>query len=152
MQSQDVIIEILNDLIAIHYDRKKGYERAADEAEDETLREQFHLMAAESKQALSELQAEVTKLGGEAENKASTGGKLYRMWMNIYHTMTGRDRSTVLGTCEEGENVALVAYVEALKFRKFLPENLQQLLSNHHTQLVKARDTIAHLGEEVYSQ
>jgi len=109
-------IEVLNDLVQINNDRITGYEKAADESRDidVDLRSIFARMAEESRQYKSELISLITGLGGEPASGTTASGKIYRPWMDVKATFTGKDRHAILASCEYGEDAAQKAYKEAL--------------------------------------
>jgi uncharacterized protein (TIGR02284 family) len=116
METNNKLIEILNDLIKINNDRVAGYEKAGDETKaiDIDLQGIFYKMAEESKRHSTELQQEVKRLGGEPTNGTTTLGKIYRIWMDVKTTFSGKDRHAVLEDCEFGEDAAQKAYTAAL--------------------------------------
>ena len=91
METNENLIEVLNDLIRINNDRVDGYEKALNEVEDIDidLRGIFQKMANESRENINELSVEVRNLGGEIATGTTTSGKIYRVWMDIKATFTG---------------------------------------------------------------
>lgn len=110
------LIEVLNDLNKINYDRIEGYRKAAEEskAHDIELHPVFQRMADESRLNVSALTKQVRALGGEVESGATTMGKIYHAWMEVKATFTGKDRKSILAACEFGEDQAQKAYEKAL--------------------------------------
>ena len=117
MKNNDKVCEILNDLIQINNDRIEGYERASKETKDvdADLRALFGRMADESRQYGSELTAAVTRQGCEPASDTTVRGKIYRAWMDVKATFTGKDRKAILASCEYGEDAAQRAYDSALE-------------------------------------
>src|ERR1700712_1740886 len=108
-------IEILNDLLKINNDRVEGYSKASGEINDIDLKTVFLSMADESRKIASELVREIRKSGGEAQSSSTTAaGKIYRTWMDVKSTFTGKDRQATLNSCEFGEDAAQKAYKEAI--------------------------------------
>src|SRR6476646_3639894 len=116
MERNEKVTGILNDLIQINNDRIVGYEKGIDELKDEDadLRTLFHRYTQESKQFVTELTHEVTRLGGNPSDGTTNSGKIYRVWMDLKAVVTGHDRKTVLNNCEFGEDAAQKAYDMAL--------------------------------------
>jgi uncharacterized protein (TIGR02284 family) len=116
MATNNNLIEILNDLIKINNDRVAGYEKAANEtkAVDIDLYGIFYKMAEESKRHSTELQKEVKRLGGNPASGTTNAGKIYRIWIDIKTTFSGKDKHAILEACEFGEDAAQKAYSEAL--------------------------------------
>ena len=112
MKSSNEIIEVLNDLIKINNDRIEGYEKAIENAQkiDVGLQSVFSKMKSESIKYTAELHNRILQLGGEPQDGTTVSGKLYRAWMDVKATFTGKDRQSLLDACEYGEDAAQKAY------------------------------------------
>jgi len=117
MTNNEKVAENLNDLIQINNDRIEGYERASKETKDvdADLRALFSRMGDESRQYVSELTAAVSRLGCDPASDTTVRGKIYRAWMDVKATFTGKDRKSILASCEYGEDAAQDAYESALE-------------------------------------
>jgi conserved hypothetical protein len=144
MAQNENLIEVLNDLIRINNDRTAGYQRASDEARDMDvdLQAMFNRMADESRQYATELTAEVGRLGGDPATGTTASGKIYRAWMDVKATFTGKDRTAILASCEYGEDAAQRAYEEALATDVELPANLRQIITNQKAALKSSHDMV----------
>ena len=136
-------IDVLNDLIRINHDRIAGYERAINESKDidVDLKGVFSRMAEESTLYVSELTEEVVKLGGEPATGTTNSGKIYRAWMDVKATFTGKDRESILASCEFGEDAAQKAYKTALESDDLTPDT-RMLVTNQKTSLKASHDLI----------
>ena len=143
MTSTTELTEILNDLIQINYDRIEGYRKAADECKehDVELHSVFQEMANESRLHVSSLVEYVRNLGGEAERGSTNMGEIYRAWMDVKATFTGKDRTSILASCEFGEDQAQKAYAEALTDGD-LDAATREMISYQKETLKKSHDTI----------
>ncbi|MGI8634149.1 MAG: ferritin-like domain-containing protein [Segetibacter sp.] len=144
MEKQEEIIGVLNDLIKINNDRVVGYERAIKEAKnlDVDLIKTFNEMADQSRKYAAQLVQEVTRLGGEAAHDTTMSGKVYRVWMDLKAAITGKDRETVLGNCEYGEDVAQRAYEAALESDAYMSTEIRQLITSQKSDLNASHDSI----------
>jgi len=144
MEKQEELIGVLNDLIRINNDRVAGYERATKEAKnlDVDLIKTFNEMADQSRRYVAQLVQEVTRLGGEAAHDTTVSGKVYRVWMDLKAAITGKDRETVLGNCEYGEDVAQRAYEAALESDAYMSTEIRQLITSQKSDLKTAHDLI----------
>ena len=148
MEKNEKMIGILNDLIRINNDRVDGYEKAAKEAKsvDADLQALFHRFAQESKQFASELKLLVKEYGGDPAEDTTTSGKIYRVWMDLKATISGKDRKAILASCEFGEDAAQKAYDKALESDDLIPEvrevivRQKSLLRQSHDMVKKFRD------------
>jgi uncharacterized protein (TIGR02284 family) len=141
--------EVLNDLIQINNDRITGYERAAKETDnsDVDLRTLFQSLAAESRRYVNELSQHVTRKGQEPADGTTLSGKIYRAWMDVKATFSGKDRKAILASCEFGEDAAQKAYDEALKTDAELPTEIRQLIAEQKSSLKKSHDKVKRLRD-----
>ena len=141
--------EVLNDLIKINNDRIQGYEKAADEtkAKDTDLQAVFRQMAAESRSYLNDLKQCVRTSSEEPATGTTLPGKIYRAWMDVKATFTGKDRKAILGSCEYGEDAAQKAYETALSSDAELPSETRQLIMDQKASLKRSHDRIKQLRD-----
>ena len=149
MQTNEKLVEVLNDLIEINNDRVTGYLKAIEETKssDIDLQEVFNGMANDSRKYAAELSQEINQLGGESTTGTTNRGKIYRVWMDVKATFSGHDRQAVLENCEYGEDAAQKAYTGALSsdsemsadIRKVITDQ-QALLKISHNLIKKYRD------------
>jgi len=144
METNDKLVEVLNDLVEINNDRIKGYENALKEVENETtpLRPVFDAMKNQSQSNKNELIAAISATGGKVDNDSSVLGKLHRMWMDLRTAFSAKDGKTTLETCEFGEDAILKAYDEALGSDAEMNADTRQLLVKQKEDLKKSHDKI----------
>ncbi|MBN8857932.1 MAG: PA2169 family four-helix-bundle protein [Sphingobacteriales bacterium] len=138
--------EILNDLIRINNDRATGYEKAARETEaaDQDLRSIFNSMASESHAYVSELSRYVMQSGEAPTDSTTVSGKIYRAWMDIKAAFTGKDRKSILESCEFGEDAAQKAYKETLQSDAGLrfSSDIREMITRQKEKLKASHDRI----------
>jgi uncharacterized protein (TIGR02284 family) len=144
MATNEKLSEVLNDLIAINNDRIEGYEKAAEETKnvDVDLQAVFHKMADESRKYKAELAGEVQRLGANPESGTTGLGKVYRTWMDIKTAFTGKDRQSILDSCEYGEDAAQKAYREALASDAEIDADTRQIITSQQASLKESHDLI----------
>ena len=129
-------IAVLNGLIIINNDRIEGYQTATDETEEQDPKSLFAKFISNSQKCKSELESEVSRLGGEVAEGTKTSGKFFRVWMDVKAAITGKDCKVIIDSCEE--DVAMKTYEKTLKED---PANLsteqQSLIRSQHA-LIKA--------------
>lgn len=143
MEKNEKIAEVLNDLIEINNDRIEGYEKAAKETanEDADLRSVFMAMADESKTYAAELKKYVETAGEKPAEGTTQRGKIYRVWMDVKAAVTGKNRKSILDSCEFGEDAAQRAYNTALETEELFPE-VRTLITEQKSKLRKSHDKI----------
>ncbi|GAO42430.1 ferritin-like domain-containing protein [Flavihumibacter petaseus] len=136
--------DVLNDLIRINNDRIEGYEKAISESDkiDVDLKAIFNKMISQSRDNVSQLIAQVTKLGGEPASGTTMSGKIYRTWMDIKSAFSTKERESVLELCEAGEDAAQKAYKEALETDASMDTEARQLITSQKESLKTSHDMI----------
>ncbi len=142
VEEKEKIVEVLNSLVQINNDRIEGYGQAAEETEDSDLKVLFNRMISKSQILKTPLNYEVCKYGGEPTQSTSAMGKVFRAWMDIKATLTGKNRNAILKSCEFGEDAAQDTYEDAIKDREHLPDYMVQMITEQKAQL---RDDLNHV-------
>jgi uncharacterized protein (TIGR02284 family) len=144
MQTNEIAIELLNDLVKVNNDRIAGYERAISETKDldVDLRATFEGMIRESNGYRDELVEKIKEMGGMEEEGTTTAGQIYRAWMDLKATFTGSDRTAILDSCEFGEDAAQRAYDSALQSAEQLGSEFTELITEQQRSLKISHDLI----------
>ena len=144
MERNKELVEVLNDLIRINHDRIEGYAKAGENARDidVDLRAIFNRLGNESREYALQLAEEVVAQGGEPVAGTTASGKIYRAWMDVKATFSGKDRKSVLAACEFGEDAAQRAYEEALASDAAMPAGVRQLIATQKEALKTSHDLI----------
>jgi len=145
-------IEVLNDLVKVNNDRIAGYEKAIKETkpEDDDLKILYATMIAESHRIKIALAVEVQAMGAEIERGTTTGGKIYRAWMDVKAVFSGHDRHNILANCEAGEDATQRAYRMALEHD--LPAYIRELLIQQQQTLQLSHDEVKALRDQYASK
>lgn len=156
-RQRDRTIEVLNDLLKINTDRADGYALAIQESKDADLKIMFRNMVEESKKNISDLSRTILKLEGDPKFGENTvAGKIYHVWMELKTSFTGKDRQTILNSCEFGEDAAVKAYKSAIQEQDLLTEAFDliyrqaQLQRASHDVIKAYRDANLKLRHEHY--
>jgi uncharacterized protein (TIGR02284 family) len=139
MSNKDVIA-ILNDLIETCRDGQEGYRVAAENINNIEFRRLFNIFSQQRAQFVTELQAEVHRLGGEPVDRGSISGKVHRGWIDVKSAIAGRDEASVIGECQRGEEAAVHNYQELLKTD--LPLDVQYVVKRQYMDIKDAYDRI----------
>jgi uncharacterized protein (TIGR02284 family) len=142
MNSHDTI-SALNDLIETCFDSLRGFQAAADHANDDTIKSFFGEAGRERGRYMLSLMREVRGLGGGPETRGPTGAALHRFWINIIGTLAGRDDQSLLAEAERGESSAMKAYEDALP--KGFPSHIHSLLEAQYASIKRTRELIKNM-------
>lgn len=149
MENNDAIIKNLNRIIEIANDGRCGYENAAKNVNDDTLKALFTQYSDERASFVRELKDEVLKLGGDPEEGGDALGALHRTWMNITSGLASGERADVLKSCITGEQAAVKAYTEGLQNET--TSDIRDLLDQQLTRIKSALENIQSLEQTVSS-
>jgi uncharacterized protein (TIGR02284 family) len=115
MAGNDHDISTLNSLIATTLDSVEGYGEAAKNDESGRLAGLFTSRAGERRQVASDLQAEVSRIGGTPSDSGTALGGAHRMFLNLKSLITGDDAQAIVNEVESGEDHIKAKYEDALK-------------------------------------
>lgn len=134
----DKAVDVLNKLITINNDRIEGYETASKETEETELKTMFSGFISTSQKCKQQLVREVNTLGGETTEGTKNSGKFFRVWMDVKAALTGKDRKSILSSCEYGEDKAQDTYDNALDHDSEYLSTAQQTMIKAQKSLLQA--------------
>jgi uncharacterized protein (TIGR02284 family) len=149
MTHSEELSSALNDLVLINNDRIEGYQNAIEslETQDADLKMLFAKMISNSRDHVRVLSDLIVAAGGNVEEGTTTSGKIFRSWMSIKSVFSVNDRTSILESCESGEDAALKAYDMAFASDAHMSVDVRQTLTDQraslkgdHDQIKKMRD------------
>jgi uncharacterized protein (TIGR02284 family) len=148
LENSDVV-GVLNSLIETCKDGEKGFRTAAEGVTNGDLATLFLNYAEQRGSFAAELQAEVRRIGGDAETGGTAMGAVHRGWIDIKTAVAGKDEGAVVSEAERGEDHAVRAYRQALE--KNLPTSIQTIVENQYIHVRDAHDHVRAL-ERLHTQ
>lgn len=139
-------VKVLNSLIETTLDSAKGYEEAAENASDATLKTMFAERSRKRMDLGRQLQQEVRTFGGEPETDQSMLGKAHNKFVDLKNAMTGGSETAVIDEVERGEDVVKAKFEKALDDED-LPANLRQTVSQAYTSIKADHDEISRMKQ-----
>lgn len=144
----------INELIQYNNDRVDGYEKVSAETDaiDADLRALFSKMANDSHTYRKDLASIVVRMGGKVETEGSVSASIHRAWIDFKSAVTGNDRSSILSSCEFGENAIVEAYDAVLADTESFTTEELALISDQRNGLRNAQAAITEykkLNEEL---
>ncbi len=97
-------IRTLNGLIATTLDSADGYEAAAKDAVNGRFTDRFSARASERRRVVTELQAEVSRQGGNPEDDGTVLASAHRVFLDLKAAVTGKDDKAIVNEVERGED------------------------------------------------
>ena len=145
----DDLIDILNTLIETCKDGEYGFKTCAEQVKSAQLRTLFTERAQSCRSGATELQAQVSRLGGKPETDSSASGTLHRGWVNLKGALTGGNDQAILDECERGEDAALERYRDAIK--EPLPSDVAEIVQRQYEGVKRNHDQIRNLRNAMRS-
>lgn len=146
MDNRDTL-STLNELIETCKDGEYGFRQCAEHVRAAELRQLLVRRADDCREAATELQNEVVRLGGTPDTHGSASGALHRGWVAVRAKLSTLEDVALLEECERGEDAALARYRAAL--RHALPESVRMLVERqcdgvqrNHDQVKALRDSL----------
>jgi len=146
MTTEDTIRH-LNDLTETCKDGEFGYTTAATNARNTQLESVFSDYAKQRGRFARALQIEVERLGGKSAGFGTLTGTLFRGWITLKSTLSGRDGGSIVAACESGEEVALGAFERVMHLD--FTGHTKSLVAKQGRQIKEAYAHILRLKAEV---
>jgi uncharacterized protein (TIGR02284 family) len=143
----DTAISVLNELIETSKDGANGFRAAAEAVQRPDAKALFTSRVPIIERAAAELQAEVRRLGGDAETTGSVAASLHRGWIGLKAAVTGKDDAAIITECERGEQLAVTKYEDALE--KDLPADVRAVVERQYRGTVQNLEKVRALGSAV---
>jgi len=137
-------VSTLNGLIETLMDGKNGFESAAGNVKDPTVKSVFNEFSRQRAALATELQAHVKQLGGDAEKSGSASAAVHRGWIDLKKALGGGEKS-ILNEAERGEDVAVKAYQKALE--EPLSPDVEGVVRRQYSQVKEAHDRVKALRD-----
>ena len=125
VNTQDQVINTLNELIELNRDGQNGFQEAAGKIEAPTIKAFCLEQSLSRAKFVGELQSEVRSMGVEPDTTGSVAGALHRGWMDLKSALGGGDQA-ILDATETGEDHAITKYKNALE--ETLPAPMREMV------------------------
>ncbi len=136
----DNAISVLNNLIETCKDGELGFKTAAEGLTSAEIKGKFLEYSRQRAEMARQLQGEVRTLGGDPEKSGSVSGSLHRGWLDIKSVVTGKNDHAIVAEAERGEDVAKLAYENALK--ETLPGTALSVVQQQAAKVRQAHDNV----------
>ncbi len=95
---------VLNTLIATLLDSVQGYQKSADDIDNQALADKFRSRARERQASVAILQAAVASAGGNPEDDGTLLGAAHRAFESLREAVVSRDDKAIVAEIERGED------------------------------------------------
>ncbi len=146
--TQKDVIHSLNELLRISKDGEQGYRSAAENIRNSELDTVFSGYAKQRAAFARDLEEEIERLGGDAENSGTLGGAVHRGWMDLKAALSGGSAHAILAACESGDDSAEAAYAQFATTgisgkTRVLVERQWQQIKEAHTRVRRLKNEMA---------
>ncbi|WP_224483439.1 ferritin-like domain-containing protein [Robertkochia aurantiaca] len=143
------IKSVINDLIRKNLDAQKGYQKAADQADDAQLKSFFRKQSTQRADFAGRLREEASKhvSADDLDTEGSAKGSMHRTWMDIKAALSSDDDEAMLEECLRGDKASLEEYEDVLSDHDQLPENLRQTITSQLINLKGTLNEVEHLED-----
>lgn len=145
--ANDRDIKVLNDLIKTTLDSHKGFVDAAEDSQSQHS-QFFAQMAQERSQVASQMQAQVSTLGGTPEDSSSMAAAAHRTFMDIKQAVMGNDDQAVINEVERGEDHIKAKYEAALRDEDLSPQT-RQVIEQAYQSIRRGHDQASALKHQM---
>jgi uncharacterized protein (TIGR02284 family) len=137
------VLSTLNDLIETCKDSQQGFHTAAEKLKDPEIHTLFLKFYLQRSEFAGELQAEVTRIGGDPATSGSALGAIQRGWIGLKTALAADTDFAILDEADKSEDAAVKNYIEAL--RKDLPSDLESIVSRQFHEIQQTHRTLREL-------
>ncbi|GAB7257823.1 PA2169 family four-helix-bundle protein [uncultured Polaribacter sp.] len=121
--------EKLNALLEKTYDAEKGFKKAAENIENNSLKIYFNKKAEERYTFGHELKKEIKSFNQEVDKGGSLTGTAHRAWMDVKSLFSLDDEESMLEEAIRGEKASIQEYEDVLK-ETSLPSSTKEVLES----------------------
>lgn len=132
-------VDVLNELIALNWDSREGYQAAAEAVENNHYQSILQNYAHQRRCFIMQLSDVLRSHGGEPVASGNLSGTLQRAWINIKSALTEGD-AAILAECDRSEAATLESYQQA--FDQELPTSVTDVIRHQMTDVRNAYEHI----------
>ena len=136
----------LKSLIQTTIDSAEGYQRASETANSPQLKSILCEQSEKRRQLVTELNQELVRIGGEAQDRGSTSGSLHHVWTRMTEAFKDGDEGAS-ERVEEGEDYIEKKFREALEDKNWDPRT-REVLERAHSQIKEGEQLTDRLEEQ----
>ena len=139
------MVEDLNNIINLHKERVRIYEKASIESSDENLAGLYKKLAFQSAEMADDLRIALKVNYGIVLKFKLFVGKFKRTFLHAKSIFTSHPDDKILDTCSNAEELIKSAYENVLERGADLLEAIKELLLKHYSYLSNAHKSIREL-------
>ena len=114
MVTNDNLVNVLEEIIEKNRDAEKGYEKAAENADSQYLRDYFTRKSTERASFCADLKREMAANYDDFDDDGSFTGTMHRAWMDIKNFFSADNDEAMLEEAIKGDKAAVEEYNDVL--------------------------------------
>ncbi len=134
MNEHTDIVDQLEEILEKNRDAEKGYKKAAENADSNSLKGYFERKSAERRSFNEKLKTRMVTAYDEIDDDGSFTGTVHRAWMDLKALLSGDNDEAMLEEAIRGDKAAIEEYDEILEDRN-LPADIEQLFREQRTKI-----------------
>lgn len=134
--SYSQVVDLLNDLLGVHYHAENTYKKGIEHIEDESLKAFFVVKAAEKGSMINELTDMILRLNGLPLKEGLPSQKAAKIWSDVLLFFKGNSKVAVLTECKKAEQTVLDEYEEVLKHSTII-DFTRSILEGHRDEIAE---------------
>ncbi len=136
----------LNDLLEKNYDAEKGFKEAAENVDNNELKNFFEKKAKQRYDFGHEIKSEIRNFGEKPDKGSSVAADAHRSWMNLKAKFQDSEEA-VLEEAVRGEKAAVKEYEDVIK-DPTLPASTTNILMRHKNAIETSLEEVEILEEQ----
>ncbi|RKN78738.1 PA2169 family four-helix-bundle protein [Ulvibacterium marinum] len=129
--SYSQVVDLLNDLLEVHYHAENTYKKGIEHVDDETLKSFFVVKAAEKASMVNELTDIIIRLNGTPLKVGLPSQTASKIWSDVLLFFKGNSKVAIIEECKKAEKIVLNQYEEVLKHSSITDFNREILVGQH---------------------
>ena len=142
------VLKTLTDTLA---DSVNGYRDAAQHVDSAEFKQLFTELGDRRSQALSDLEAELARLGGSSDRDGTTMGTLHQRWLDLKANFAGNDDQAVINEVERGEDYLKEKFETAMA-SDALDGNVRGIVERAYGSVREGHDRVSALKHSLLGQ
>jgi uncharacterized protein (TIGR02284 family) len=130
----DEIFDEIKEILEKNEDARKGYEKAADNADSRDLGTYFREKASKRKNFNSKLRSEIKGVYPDFDEDGSVGGSMHRAWMDVKDWFSADSDESMLEESIKGDKASVEEYNDVIEYDNLSP-GLRNLLVSQRDEI-----------------
>ncbi|WP_373516264.1 PA2169 family four-helix-bundle protein [Pricia sp.] len=133
-KDRDEIFDEIEEILEKNEDARRGYDKAADNADSTKLSSYFRQKASKRKEFNMKLRQEIKGAYSDFDDDGSFAGSMHRAWMDVKDLFSADSDESMLEESIKGDKAAIEEYNDVIDYEN-LPVGLKNLLNSQRDEI-----------------